>query len=147
MPATRRTGWFRIAVGALVVAAPCALGTPGANASSSRVRVDVRASDDGSVRLRDGAAVVDIRVRCSTDSTVEIDAVLEQRVTGLRVPRSLTTLCTSSWHRVELVFETPGRRFHAGTARLHADAMAGFGEQFGQAHVAARAHLVDGRRR
>jgi hypothetical protein len=134
--ARRRTA----AAGLLGAIALTAAAVPPAGATARAVRREPRAPvhvvveirRSGVLRVRDHTAVIDVAIWCSEDTSSEIDAVLEQHTAdGLqRAARGFDIPCGRRFRPLELVFE--GAHFRPGAAHLVLQAMAGFGERFGE---------------
>ena len=139
---TRGVVMFSMLVAALALGSARSSG-PGHNA----VKLDIRPNRVATLRQNGRIVLLSVSMRCSQDTVGEIDASLEQAVqqagphtvgqTGQRVRaiRNIATVCDRAGSTAWLVFEIPRHRFEPGTAVLHLDAMAGFGEQFGQIHL------------
>ena len=131
---TRGVVMFSMLVAALALGSARSSG-PGHNA----VKLDVRPNRVATLRQNGRIVLLSVSMRCSQDTVGEIDASLEQAAghagPRVRAIRNIATVCDRAGSTAWLVFEIPRRRFEPGTAVLHLDAMAGFGEQFGQIHL------------
>ena len=127
----------RVIAMAAIVASVLAIG--GASVSRPRqrgpIRIAAHSDGRGALQPRNTVVKVLITLRCSSSSLGEVDAILEQPGTRLRAVRNIATQCDEGEQVLALFFEANGRKFATSDAVLRLDAMAGFGETFGQTHL------------